>query len=216
MVYFLERGERGLTKLDVMLGLEGSLGRPAGLPIGMLSIQHPSCLCWEGSHCGLRDIERTPRGWCDHLYLLAGSTALEQCSRGRASQDPAAVRLGKAVEPSVAAALAPTKAPLRASLRLGSASLAPGHPCSLRRGHSPAQSGGQSPVLALAAGAGREQGGLGGAGIAGGGGRETANKAPFCQEWCGMSNREAAQGKPLGEMNGKTETRWSQRNAATC
>lgn len=183
-----------------------------------LAAQPWSSAAGKESHCGLRDIcwERTLKGWCVHLCLLASSTALEQCSRGRASQDPAAVRLGKAVEPSVAAALAPTKAPLRASLRLGSASLAPGHPCSLRRGHSPAQSGGQSPVLALAAGAGREQGGLGGAGIAGGGGRETANKAPFCQEWCGMSNREAAQGKPLGEMNGKTETCWSQRNAATC
>lgn len=34
-----------------------------------------------------------------------------------------------------------------------------------------------------------------------------ANKAPFCEKWRCMSNREAVEGIPQGKVNVKTETR---------
>lgn len=145
MVYFLERGERGLTKLDVTLGLEGSLGQPAGLPTSLRTrlprVQHPSCLCRKETRV-LRDVrwERTTRGWCVHLCpLLAGSTPSGHCTTvlPEPVTDPAAAERWESQRsqacPRRATALAPTKAPLRAALtrcapQLSSPSLALGHP----------------------------------------------------------------------------------------
>lgn len=94
MVYFLERGERGLTKLDVTLSLEGSLGQPDGLPTKLRTkCPTPQLPLWKERCCGLRDVcwERTLKGCSVHFcLLLAGGTPLEHCSRALPGPAPVA------------------------------------------------------------------------------------------------------------------------------